>query len=167
MHPQLSIIEAGLQDIPAIQSIAYITWPATYSSIVSKEQLDYMLQMIYSEQAITKQITEQGHNFLLVYENDKAIAFADYALHSQPNIYKLHKLYALPDQQGKGLGKLLISYTVEKIKTLGAAALQLNVNRYNKAKQFYEHLGFKVIYEEDIDIGNGYFMNDYIMEMKL
>lgn len=62
-----------------------------------------MLHQIYSEQAITKQITEQAHNFLLAFENGKAIAFTEYALHNQPDTYKLHKLYALPDQPVKVL----------------------------------------------------------------
>ena len=82
-------------------------------------------------------------------------------------LYKLHKIYALPDQQGKGIGKFIINYISGEIKPIGATALQLNVNRYNKAKGFYEKLGFKVIGEEDIDIGNGYLMNDYIMELGL
>lgn len=106
-----------------------------------------MLHQIYSEQAITKQITEQAHNFLLASENGKAIAFTEYALHNQPDTYKLHKLYALPDQPGKGFTKLLINYIAENVKGLGYTALQLNVNQYNKTKEFYEYLGFKVIYE--------------------
>ena len=55
----------------------------------------------------------------------------------------------------------------EEIKTLGGVSLQLNVNRNNKAKEFYERQGFAVIKEEDIDIGNGYLMNDYVMEKVL
>jgi ribosomal protein S18 acetylase RimI-like enzyme len=43
----------------------------------------------------------------------------------------------------------------------------VNVNRHNKALHFYEKYGFKIIREEDIDIGEGYFMNDYVMELKL
>jgi ribosomal protein S18 acetylase RimI-like enzyme len=50
------------------------------------------------------------------------------------------------------------------MKTQGATTLQLNVNRNNPAKIFYEKLGFAVLNEEDIDIGNGYFMNDYVMQ---
>ncbi len=153
-------------DISTIQQITYATWPETYKTILSTEQVEYMLNLIYSREALTKQIKEEGHEFILAYENEVAIAFADYAP-MQPGIYKLHKLYALRNQQGKGLGKLLINYIIEEIKPNGATALRLNVNRYNKARQFYEHLGFAVIYEEDIDIGNGYFMNDFVMEKKL
>lgn len=160
----IAIKEAGINDIPVVQQIAYITWPATYTNIVGEDQLIYMLQLIYSTDALTKQMLHEQHNFIIAYENHVAIAFADYSL-VQPGIYKLHKLYALPDQQGKGLGRLLINYIIEKIKP--AAELRLNVNRHNKAKEFYERLGFAVIAEEDIDIGNGYFMNDYVMSRKL
>jgi diamine N-acetyltransferase len=56
---------------------------------------------------------------------------------------------------------------IEKIKAEGATTLLLNVNRDNSAKTFYEKLGFAVLKVEDIDIGNGFFMNDYIMEKKI
>ena len=73
----------------------------------------------------------------------------------------------LPAQQGKSIGKLLLHHVIDLVKAKGAKTLLLNVNRNNKAKEFYEHLGFKVISEEDIDIGEGYFINDYIMSYKL
>jgi ribosomal protein S18 acetylase RimI-like enzyme len=56
---------------------------------------------------------------------------------------------------------------ITAIKQKGATSLLLNVNRNNPTKGFYEKLGFTVIKEEDIDIGNGYFMNDYVMEKKV
>jgi ribosomal protein S18 acetylase RimI-like enzyme len=73
----------------------------------------------------------------------------------------------LPSQQGKGTGRFLLDYILKEIKQQGAVSLQLQVNRYNKAKDFYEKLGFTVIEEADFDIGNGFFMNDYVMEKKL
>ncbi len=84
-----------------------------------------------------------------------------------PQTYKLHKIYVLPSQQGKGSGKFIIDQLTNAMKIKGASALQLNVNRNNPAKSFYEKIGFAVIKEEDIDIGSGYFMNDYVMEKKL
>lgn len=161
----LAIIKAAQKDIPLIQQLTYAVWPQTYKDILTQEQVDYMLHMMYSTEALTKQMNE-GHQFIFVQELNKFIAFASYAYY-KPSVYKLHKIYALPDQQGKGIGKFIINYISGEIKPLGATALQLNVNRYNKAKGFYERLGFKVIGEEDIDIGNGYLMNDYIMELSL
>jgi ribosomal protein S18 acetylase RimI-like enzyme len=49
----------------------------------------------------------------------------------------------------------------------GNKNLLLNVNRENPALGFYKKKGFEVIKTEDIDIGNGYFMNDYVMRLKV
>ncbi len=69
--------------------------------------------------------------------------------------------------QGKGVGKLLLQEVTDRAQQLGQDTLLLNVNRFNVAIDFYKRQGFYVIAEEDIDIGNGYFMNDYLMEKKL
>jgi GNAT superfamily N-acetyltransferase len=73
-------------------------------------------------------------------------------------------LYVLQGQQGKGLGRSMLQFIFGVIGPEGAQVLRLNVNRFNKARQFYEKLGFRVIGEEDVAIGNDYFMIDYIME---
>lgn len=161
----VKIREATIDDISIIQNLTHKIWPVAYGEILSDDQLKYMLELIYSESSLQKQMNE-GHHFLIVEEDNKPIAFADYGL-LKDGVYKLHKIYVLPDQQGKSIGKLLINHVIDLVKQLHATALMLNVNRHNKAKQFYEHLGFKVISEEDIDIGEGYFMNDFIMSYKL
>ncbi len=161
----IKIREATEKDIPLIHQLADEIWYPTYGAILSPAQLKYMLKMIYSETSLQKQFQE-GHNFLIAEENNKPIAFADYSC-LKDDVCKLHKIYVMPNQQGKSVGKMITNYVIEKTKEQGATSLLLNVNRNNKAKQFYEHLGFKVISEEDIDIGEGYFMNDYIMEKKV
>ena len=162
------IHKAGIKDIDLVQELAFSIWPDAYGSILSKDQLNYMLELIYSKDALTKQI-ESGYQFILVYENDIAVGFASYSPKITGNqaIFRLHKLYVLPNQQGKGTGKLLLNFIIEKIKEEGATILELNVNRHNKAFHFYTKLGFTISKEEDIDIGNGYFMNDYVMELKM
>ena len=72
-----------------------------------------------------------------------------------------------PGLQGQGLGKILLNHIIDLLKKQGAFKLVLNVNRYNKARQFYERMGFTVIREEDFDIGNQYFMNDFVMELRI
>ena len=124
-----------------------------------------MLDLIYSEASLQKQMND-NHHFIIVHEGDQPVGFASYS-ETGPQIYKLHKIYVLPTQQGKGTGRFVIDQVVRTIKARGANRLQLNVNRNNKAKDFYEKLGFAAIGEENIDIGNGYFMNDYVMEKKL
>ncbi len=126
-----------------------------------------MLDEIYSSEKITSQLKHDIQIYLLLIEDDKPVAFAGYSPRGEDReIYKLHKLYCLPETQGKGYGKILISEVANKTLEAGKHTLDLNVNRYNKAKNFYEKMGFEVAYEEDIPIGK-YWMNDYVMRKKL
>ena len=165
----LEIKQAGVSNIGLVQDLAFTTWPAAYGNIISPAQLKYMLDLIYSKEALTNQIENLHHRFIIVYDNDTAIGFASYSPRhtADQTVYRLHKLYVLPNQQGKGTGKFLLNFIIEEIKHSGAKTLELNVNRHNVAFHFYTKLGFNIAKEEDIDIGEGYFMNDYVMEKRL
>jgi len=158
---ELEIRDGDIDDIPVIGYLAQIIWPVAYKDILSKDQLAYMLNYIYSPKSLNHQITELKHKFLIAELEEEPVGFASYSLIDEPGIYKLHKLYVRTDIQGKGLGKALLDEVINRIQP--AKALHLNVNRQNKAKAFYEKYGFKVLKEEDVDIGNGYFMVDYVM----
>jgi len=160
-----SIRRATAEDIPLLRELCFKVWPQTYASIVSQEQIDYMLEKMYSPASLQEQM-EAGSQFIFVYEGDSPVGFASY-FEKAPSIFKLDKIYILISQQGKGTGRFVIDHIIDEIKKKGGTALQLQVNRHNKAKNFYEKLGFVVIEEKDFDIGNGHFMNDYVMEKKL
>jgi diamine N-acetyltransferase len=162
----LSVQKATAADILLIRQLTFAIWPQTYSSIISKEQIDFMLEQMYNSATLKKQIEEDGCTFIIVYDDKEPVAFASYN-ETEPQLWKLNKIYILQSQQGKGTGKFIINYIVDEIKAKQAKALQLQVNRQNKAKDFYERLGFKIIKTADFDIGNGYFMNDYVMELPL
>lgn len=152
----------------AIRDIAGKTWPITYGPILSSEQIDYMFAMMYDISALERQATAKKHHFILAEEDGIPLGFASYELnYNEEPKTKIHKIYILPETQGKGIGKKLIDFIADKATTNQNTALSLNVNRHNNAFQFYVKLGFKKIGEEDIDIGNGYLMEDYIMEKKL
>ena len=162
----LAIKKADITDIPLIRELTFQVWPQTYASILSQAQIDYMLKMMYGEDSLKKQMTEDGCHFIIVYEDGNPVGFASYN-EEEPQRWKLNKIYVLPNQQGKGTGKYMIDFIIEEIKESKAGSLFLQVNRYNNAKVFYERLGFTEIDFINLDIGNGYFMNDYIMEKKL
>ena len=157
--------KADVEDIPLIRELTFAIWPQTYSSLISKEQVDYMLQMMYSPASLQQQMKD-GSTFIIVYEDTLPVGFAAYKP-IDPLTWKLDKIYILSSQQGKGTGKFIINFIVDEIKNKHAKALQLQVNRENKAKDFYEKLGFKIIQTANFDIGNGYFMNDYVMELSV
>jgi GNAT superfamily N-acetyltransferase len=159
------IEQASIADVALIRELCFQVWPQTYSGILSNEQIEYMLEMMYSESSLKKQMAD-GAKFIFVYHNDEPVGFASYQ-QIKSAIFKLHKIYVLPSQQGKGTGKFVIEHIISEIKKENATALQLQVNRGNKARYFYEKLGFSVIEEINLDIGNSYVMDDYIMEKKL
>ena len=166
MLNEITIRNATINDIELIRELTFKVWPQTYSSIISKEQIDYMLEMMYSNKSLALQMAE-GSQFIIVQDTKRPVGFASY----KPvaiNIYKLDKIYILQTQQGKGIGKFVIDYILQQTKDRGAESLQLQVNRNNiNAKSFYEKIGFSIIQEADFEIGNGYFMNDFIMEKKI
>lgn len=162
----IEIKPAQIGDLETIHNLAHEIWPTAYLEILGRQQLDYMLEKIYSLSALENQFSVLKHHFIIMTEDKSPIGFASYSLHKDAAIYHLNKIYVLPGQQGKNLGKQLLTYIISQIKKSGAHSLQLNVNRYNKALHFYEKQGFKIIRHEDIDIGSGYFMNDYVMELK-
>jgi ribosomal protein S18 acetylase RimI-like enzyme len=161
----LSIRKATLHDIPVIQNIAYNTWPAAYGEILSEQQLSYMLELIYSPSSLSNQLNE-GHQYFIAEIGNEPVGFCDFGF-VKDDTYKLHKIYVLPTAQKTGAGKALLNVAIESVKDSGGDTLILNVNRHNNAKDFYRKMGFSVSYEEDIDIGEGYFMNDYVMKLDL
>ncbi|MDB5256772.1 MAG: family N-acetyltransferase [Chitinophagaceae bacterium] len=162
----ITITTATAKEYPIIQAIARQTWPEAFGKILSPEQIEYMLTMMYSLSALTEQVQNKHHVFLLVKWEEEPVGYASYELNYQSSSKtKIHKLYLLPAAQGKRIGQLLIQEIGTRAKP--DYALVLNVNRYNSAIRFYEKVGFKKTGEETIDIGNGYLMEDYIFEKQL
>jgi ribosomal protein S18 acetylase RimI-like enzyme len=161
----LILSEATIKDFKTIQDVANKTWPATYGEILSKEQLDYMMDLIYSEESLIKQIQKQEQLFYIAYDETSVLAFIAIE-HNYKNeaVTRIHKIYILPEAQGKGIGKSLIDAVQKFANENNSTSLSLNVNRFNKALAFYQKLGFEIIAEENIEIGNGYLMEDYVME---
>ena len=160
-----SIQKIAEQDIPLIRQLTFQVWPQTYAALLTPQQIEYMLDLMYSEESLRRQMSE-GAQFIAVYDAGEPVGFASYQ-QIKPAVYKLHKLYVLPSQQGKGTGRFMIDWIINEITPLGARALQLQVYKKNKAKSFYEKLGFAVIKDINIDIGNGFFMDDYLMQIEL
>lgn len=154
-------------DVNLINQLAGRVWEPTYKHILSKEQLDYMFGMMYSPESILRQLTQNKHEFLLLQDNGVYLGFASYEINYRPGVTKIHKLYIMPEAQGKGAGSILTNAIEKAAKAAGNSVLTLNVNRFNNALKFYTKTGFIKTGEEDIDIGQGYLMEDYIMEKQL
>jgi GNAT superfamily N-acetyltransferase len=163
----ISIREIGFEEVGKVHDLAHIIWPPTFAEILTKEQIRYMLNWMYDIDTLRKQMNE-GHQFFLAEEDSNPIGFMGIqAFYPDESSIKIHKLYVLTEIQGKGVGRLLVNKAEEIGLQKEVSRLILNVNRFNQAVSFYHHIGFKVLYEENIDIGNGYWMEDYVMGLSL
>jgi ribosomal protein S18 acetylase RimI-like enzyme len=142
-------------------------WPVAYGEILTMAQLDYMIDKFYNETALLELI-DKGHVFYLAQDdNNNYVGFVSYELNSEPNKTKIHKIYVLPETQGTGLGRQFFELVKEKAIENHQNAIFLNVNKQNHAIHFYTKLGFTKVKDEVIDIGEGYVMDDYVMEIKI
>ena len=161
----MKLEQINTTQLPIIKDLAYTIWPSTYGEILSKEQLNYMLDNFYSIESLESQM-DNGQVFKLLFEDSNVVGYLSYEFNcKETGLLKIHKIYLLPETQGKGYGKFMIDEVIKIAKENQQKGVFLNVNKYNKAKLFYEKLGFVITKDEVIDIGNDYVMDDFVMNL--
>ena len=165
----VEIVKAETSDIETVRGLADVAFRHTYQNILSPQQIDYMMDMMYSPSNLHRQFDE-GHAYYIAYCDGLPGGYVSVQAdgHTEDGMprYHLHKIYVLPSAQGKGLGRMLFDCALEHIRAEIPGVpfqIELNVNRSNPAVEFYCHLGLKILRQGDFCIGNGYYMNDYIM----
>lgn len=163
----LTIRPADSSDRMLIHEMAKVVFPATYRNILSPEQLIYMMEWMYAPQNIEKQMNE-GHLFFIAYCGNDLCGYASIQQEDE-HLFHLQKLYVLPHFQGQHCGEDLFRLMIKEIKQLHPepCIMELNVNRVNRAVGFYHQMGMTIHREGDFPIGQGYYMNDYIMRIEL
>jgi ribosomal protein S18 acetylase RimI-like enzyme len=156
-----------VEELEVVKNLAYRIWPIAYKEILSQEQLEFMLNWMYSIQTLQEN-WRNGHFFFAISMDEQDVGFLDL----EPNNpiegnMKIQKIYVLPEFQGMGLGYELMKQAFNFAKENQMNSMTLQVNRNNKAVEFYKKFGFEIIDEQDFDIGNGYYMNDFIMRFKI
>ena len=164
-----TITKISTESIPEIERLSCEIWHKVYPSLISSEQIDFMLNMMYSKSSLEKQMLELKHQFIIISIDEEALGYASYSLKStdEPTIFRLNKLYLQPENHGKGMGKAMIQFIIEETLPLGAKFLELNVNKANPTIAFYKKFGFTITEETVVQIGEGYMMDDYIMTLKI
>ena len=193
----IHISKASGEDIMCIHDMAQVVFRHTYREILSPEQMEYMMDWMYSPANLQKQLDE-GHVYYIAYRDGKPCGYVSV----QPEgiaddgrlLFHLQKIYVLPSEQGHGLGRALFERAVAHVREAVlareaahvqevaggcteecvegcvegcGARIELNVNRNNPSIGFYHHLGLRILRQGDFHIGNGYYMNDYIMALTI
>ena len=154
--------KATLEDIPLIQEIAEEAWRPTYGHILSEQQTQYMIPMMYASDVLQNQI----EIFLILEMAGEGIGYCAFEQTSETEA-KLNKLYLRPSVKQKGAGSFIIEQISNQARSMGITSIYLNVNKHNSAVDFYLKKGFIKDSEIVLDIGNGYVMDDYVMRLIL
>lgn len=156
----LKLTLATYKDIETISKLAERIWNQHYRSIISQEQIDYMLANMYSAASLREQMEHKGHLFYLLCHKQDVIGFVSVAQESEANWF-LNKFYIDQDFAAKGIGSAAFDLLSAELKP---AQMTLTVNRQNyKSINFYFKKGFKIDHVADFDIGRGFVMNDFVM----
>ncbi|PBQ31218.1 GNAT family N-acetyltransferase [Sphingobacteriaceae bacterium] len=156
----VKLIPAEPKDIALIAALAELTWNQHYPAIISQQQINYMLEKMYSFESLEEQMTQKGHMFFLIAAANETIGFISVHRENE-NDWFLNKFYIDQNKAGKGIGAVVFEAVK---KTINPAKITLTVNRQNfKSLNFYFKMGFKIERVADFDIGNGYVMNDFVM----
>ena len=161
-----TIRTATATDFAAIRAVVHEVWPIAYREMITPDQISYMLEWMYSDESLHKQMKEEGCIFLVYEEGNIIRGFASFS-EIENTLFKLHKLYVFTAMQGKGIGKALLNEVKKCSAALGAKAIELQVNKKNVAQHFYTKQGFTLDRELVLDIGEGFVMDDYVMKLTL
>lgn len=135
-----------------------------YDPLIGVSQNDYMLSIFQTPTAIKEQY-ERGYQYYFICLNNENIGFLAFYLRKD-HLY-LSKIYLKKEYRNKGYGRIILSFLKEETLKLGVYKIELNVNKYNPTRFVYEALGFKKVRDECNDIGNGYFMDDYVYALEI
>jgi diamine N-acetyltransferase len=174
-------------DFETVARLAETIWRAHYTKIISSAQIDYMLAGRYTPEKLRPYLNADDRWLTLLRIDSsggsRAVGYCSYALtddpgamkpgemkpsEMKPSEMKLEQLYLMPELHGQGLGKLMLSHVEEQARARGRSTLVLQTNKRNDiAIAFYRKAGFTVREEAVFDIGNGFVMDDYVMEKAL
>ncbi|PWN62160.1 GNAT family N-acetyltransferase [Chryseobacterium oncorhynchi] len=162
----MKLTKATEENVSLIQDLARRSWKNAYAEILSEEQMEYMLSEMYSKAELESQLQNPNYQYYLILDEDNNSyeGFIGYEHNYEDKTTKLHRIYLIPESKGKGLGKLALQFLNKKVSENGNKRIILNVNKYNAAKNFYESQGYRVYDEGVFDIGNGFVMDDFLME---
>ncbi|MFN8286783.1 MAG: GNAT family N-acetyltransferase [Chitinophagales bacterium] len=156
---KFSFRKATENDIALINDLANKIWREHYPSIISLEQINFMLHDRYSPEVI-KAGMSRGEQYYLAFAGDEPLALAAFELKDKG--YFLHKFYVDVSRHRNGVGSAFFNYLLQQMKP--DIPIRLQVNRQNyKAVNFYFKMGFAIEKVGDFDIGGGFVMNDFVM----
>lgn len=162
-EPDIALLPVGPSEAEAVSEMAARIWPSAYGSILPPGQIDHMLAWMYDPERIRLDLGE-GVAFFWIVDAGSRVGFLSAGPVEPGSPCPLHKCYLLPETQGRGIGSEALALLCGRLAAAGASAVELRVNRRNRAAVgFYEKNGFVTYAEDCRGIGGGFVMDDFLM----
>lgn len=151
------------EEIEILANKADIIWHEYFPGIITVEQIDYMVDMFLAPHSIKREM-EEGYEFYLAYSGDDNVGFT--VVKPEEEKLFISKLYVDKEHRGQGFGSPMFDKAREIAVKNNLKSMYLTVNKYNTPSiEVYKHKGFQITKEVQTDIGNGFIMDDYVMEI--
>ena len=155
------------RDIRIVADLAEQIWNEHFPAIIGQAQVDYMLSTMQSPDAIEAQLTT-GQEYYLLYRAGQAIGYLSLLPDTVHHKMMISKIYIERTSRGSGSGLYLLEFVKQQCEQRGLGLIWLTVNRYNhETIRWYKRRGFVVTDEIRKDIGGGFFMDDFIMQLSI
>ena len=147
-------------NIGELAALAFEIWHEYWPLLLTEEQINYMVENFQSQKAIERQIENENYTYFFIINDNQIAGYA--GISDKCTYLFLSKLYIKKEWRHKGLGRKVIDY----LKRMKFPRIRLTVNKYNKNTiNAYLKYGFKITDSVITDIGQGFVMDDYIMEL--
>lgn len=155
------------EDIDQVATLAHEIWNEHFPCIIGQTQVDYMVRNLQSAQAITAQI-DSGYEYYVLNLDDSPVGYLAMISDSPKGKILISKLYIKRETRGTGLGQYLLNFVKDQSIQRSFTTIHLTVNRRNRSSvDWYRHHGFQITGEIDKNIGSGFIMDDYTMELPI
>lgn len=125
-----------------------------------------MIDKYQSVSAIADQIRHQGYEYYLLRREGSTVGYM--AVKPEEGRLFLSKFYIGKEHRGYGYASLAMQFLEKLCRDRKLSHIWLTVNRHNASSiAIYERKGFRTVREQVADIGNGFVMDDFIMEKEM
>lgn len=162
-HAEQALTDTAIQEIA---TLANNIWHEHFTPIIGLEQVEYMVEKFQSFSALKEQIAD-GYEYYQIFDEEEFCGYCGIHPGEDGRLF-LSKLYLKKEARGRHLATQAFEFIKSLCRDRGLNAIWLTCNKHNDdSLAVYRHLGFETIDTQEADIGNGFIMDDYIMEYRI
>ena len=154
------IKEVKYNDIDTLCYVNDVCFKETYKDILSNDYLNSLDLNSYIEDSKEDYQNNLYKSYILYLDQEPVgnICLGKSRLEDYPESGEIYSLYLLSKVQGKGFGKILFNFGINKLKEEYDEIIVCCLENNLKANQFYSHMNFKLVGKKACLMGN----NKYI-----